>query len=338
MSNVLRTATGYGASLAVPAAMILLLLLVSPETRTTGAVLSLLQQAFAPAILGWGMLLIMQAGNWDFSIGARVVITAIIAGNVAVQYGVGIGGFIVLSMIISIVVAMVVGYAYRWLRVPTLIVSIGIMLILESITRIVYNGAGVHFTAPYMILGTFPWNLVMFLISFAIAWWLYYKRRLGYSIRAVGSNPTVAQTNGINAVATKANALIASGIFAGLFAILSTSTTGVTAAVSGTMGSLALVFDAMMCVLIGMAIAGKGSMIWAIYAGAIATQILKMWMMATGLPTTYNKVVIGLFVVFFMVSSSRSDLFRRISAWVRGRRIAGAEASVPTGAPPRSEA
>lgn len=323
MTRFARTAVGYTASVAMPAVMVLLLLLISPETRSMGAVLSLLQQAFAPAILGWGMLFIMQAGNWDFSIGARVAIASIVAGNVAMHFDLGVAGFVVLALLISLLASVVLGYAYRLMQVPTLIVSIGLMLILESVTRIVYGGAGLHFTAPYMILGRFPYNLLVFALSFGVAWVLYYKRKLGYSIRAVGSNPTVAQTNGINAVATKANALIASGVFAGLFAILSTSTTGVTAAVSGTMGSLATVFDAMMCVLIGMAIVGKGSMIWAIYSGAIATQILKMWMMAIGLPTTYNKVVIGLFVVLFMVSSSRADVFRKIGTRLYGAKVPG---------------
>lgn len=300
--------------------MTLLLLLVSLETRSWAAVFSLLKQGFAPAILGWGVLFNMQVGNWDFSIGARVVLSAIIAGNLAVSFNLGIAGFAVLSIVISMVCGLIVGYAYLLLQIPTLIVSIGLMLIFESFTRIIYGGAGVHFDVSYMTLGAFPYNFIVFVICFAIASVLYYKRKFGYGIRAVGSNPTVAQTNGINATRTKAMALIASGLFAGLYAMLSTSTTGVCTAVSGTMGSMGSVFDAMMCVLIGMAICGKGSIIFAIYAGAITTQILKMGMMAIGLPTTYNKVVIGLFVVLFMVSSSRRDIFIKIGAKLRGRR------------------
>lgn len=140
---------------------------------------------------------------------------------------------------------------------------------------------------------------------------------------AVDSNPTVAQTNGINAKNTKVMALVISGVFAGLYAVLSTSTNGVTSAVAGTMGSAGTVFDAMMCVLIGMAICGKGIIIFAIYAGAISTQILKMGMMAIGLPTTYNKVVIGLFVVLFMVMSSRSDLFEKLGRKLQRKTMVG---------------
>ena len=80
------------------------------------------------------------------------------------------------------------------------------------------------------------------------------------------------------------------------------------------MGSASTVFDAMMCVLIGMAIAGKGSVIFGVYVGAIITQILKMGMMAIGVPTTFNKVIIGIVVVLFMVASSRSDLIGKLKA------------------------
>ena len=125
----------------------------------------------------------------------------------------------------------------------------------------------------------------------------------------MGTNPVVAQTNGINAMNTKTNALIISGLFAGLYCILSLSKSGVCAAVSGTLGSAATVFDAMMCVLIGMAICGKGNIIFSLYSGALISQVLKMGMMAIGLPTSYNKVVIAIFVILFMVSSTRADVF-----------------------------
>lgn len=127
---------------------------------------------------------------------------------------------------------------------------------------------------------------------------------------------------GIDPMKTKAIAIVYSGIFVGIYAILNTSISGVASAVAGTMGSMATVFDAMMCVLIGMAIAGKGSVVFAVYSGAIITQLLKMGMTAVGLPTTFNKVVIAVFVVAFMVSSSRRDLIDRFVRRVYRRRKA----------------
>lgn len=312
----------YALAVLAPAALILLLLLVSPQTRSWGAVVSLLKQSFAPAILGWGVLYGMQAGNWDFSLGGRIVLVAILGGNIASSAHLGVVGFVVLCMVFSMICAILVGGAYWVLKIPTMIASIGIMLIFESLTRIIYNGAGTHLDQSMMILGKWPYNFIVFLAAFALASVLSYKRKFGYAVRAVGINATVAKTNGIDPMKTKAIAIVYSGIFVGIYAILNTSISGVASAVAGTMGSMATVFDAMMCVLIGMAIAGKGSVVFAVYSGAIITQLLKMGMTAVGLPTTFNKVVIAVFVVAFMVSSSRRDLIDRFVRRVHRQRKA----------------
>lgn len=312
MNKILETVKNYALSVIMPIVMIVLLLIVSSETRSVNAIISLLRQGFAPAVLGWGVLFNMKAGNWDFSIGARFVLASIVAGNLAMSLNLGIPGLIVLAIGVSFILSTIVGLAYKILKIPTLIVSIGICLIFESITRILYGGAGVHVSAEYMLFGKSPYDLIAFIVCFAVAAYIYFKRKLGYNVRAVGTNPVVAQTNGINAISTKTNALIISGLFAGLYCVLSLSKTGVCAAVSGTLGSAATVFDAMMCVLIGMAICGKGNIIFSLYSGALIAQILKMGMMAIGLPTTYNKVVIAVFVIFFMVSSTKADVFNGI--------------------------
>lgn len=312
MKKVTNVMKKYALSVLAPVLMILLLLLISPETRSVDAVLSLLRQGFVPTVLGWGVLFNMKVGNWDFSIGARFALAAILAGNLAVQLNLGVFGLIVFSLVISFILGVIVGLVYKFLKIPTLIASIGLCLIFESFTRIVYKGGGVNLPSDLMIFGTAPWDFIAFVICFALAAFIYFKRRIGYSVRAVGSNPTVAQTNGINVLNTKTMAIIISGIFAGLYCILALSKSGVCSAVSGTLGSAATVFDAMMCVLIGMAICGKGNIIFAIYGGALITQILQMGMMAIGLPTTYNKVVIAVFVILFMVLSSKSGSIERL--------------------------
>lgn len=328
MKTVLKYVKAYALAILSPVALMLVLLLVSPETRSWAAVWNVIRQSLAPAVLGMGVLFNMKIGNWDFSIGARVVLTTILAGNFAMQIttalDLGVAGFvpvlIILSLLIGIVLSVIVGAAYYFLQIPTLIVSIGLMLIMESFTRILFNGAGTHISPAYMVLGKTPWDLILFAVAFVFASILYYKRKIGYSVRAVGSNPVVAKTNGINPKFLKAEALAVSGIFAGLYSLMSLSATGVQSAVQGTMGSAAAVFDAMMCVLIGMSIAGKGNIMFGLFAGAVVAQILKMGMMAIGLPTTFNKVVIGVFVVIFMVGSSRSDLFRKLGAKLRRKK------------------
>lgn len=312
MNNIKITIKKYGLSVFVPTALILLLLLVSPESRSWGAAASLLKQAFAPALLGFAVIWNFKVGNWDFSVGARIYLASILAGQIAQQYNLGIPGMCVIAMGVSMLLALILRVMYYYIQIPTLILTMGYELILESITRIIYNGAGVHLSQSYMLLGKSPYNILIFIISFALAYILYYKRKVGYVIRAAGNNANVAMTNGVDVKKAKMQAITISGLFAGIYCVISLSSSGVVPAVASTMGSSAMVFDAMMCALIGMSISGSGNMMFSLYAGAIATQVLKMGMMAVGLPTNFNKIVIGVVVVFLMVSGSRADTFAKI--------------------------
>jgi len=141
MKNVYKVVKNYAVSVAVPVLLIVLVLLISPETRSWAAIWSLLKQGFAPAILGWGVLFNMKAGNWDFSIGARIVLTTIIAGNLAVDLNLGILGFTVLCIVISFIFGIIVGGAYLLLNIPTLMVSIGCMLLLRALHELSTAGA-----------------------------------------------------------------------------------------------------------------------------------------------------------------------------------------------------
>ena len=59
----------YALMLAVPIVGFLILWILFPGTVGTKNVPSLLKQAIAPAVLGWGVLFNMKVGNWDFSVG-----------------------------------------------------------------------------------------------------------------------------------------------------------------------------------------------------------------------------------------------------------------------------
>lgn len=126
MKKVISVIRNYALSVLAPILMIVLLLLVSPETRSFEAVISLLRQGFVPAVLGWGVLFNMKVGNWDFSIGARFVLAAILAGNLAMDFNLGIIGMVLLCIVISLVLGVVVGLVYKFLKIPTLIASIGL--------------------------------------------------------------------------------------------------------------------------------------------------------------------------------------------------------------------
>lgn len=302
----------YAVMILTPLLLILGLLIISPQTRSFSNVLAIVQQGFAPAILGWGVLFNIKVGNWDFSVGAEVLMAAIIGGNIAATLNMGLAGFILCGIVVGLLSGVVVGLLYQLLRIPTMIVSIGAMLIYESITAIVNNGQGFRLDSSYVVMGHSPYNIIFFVIPFAIAYILYYKRSFGYNVRSVGCNMDVAQLNGISPVKTKILSMVACGFFAGIYGVVTTGSSGVCSPISSSMGSMGTAFDAMMCVFVGVAICGGGNLILSIYSGAIVMQIIKMALMVFKMPSQYNKIVIAVFVIIFMVISSRSDVIDKI--------------------------
>lgn len=291
-------------------------LISSPSSRNMNTILTMFKQGFAPAVLAWGVLFDLTVGNWDFSVGAEVLLASIIGGHIAQDFGLGVPGMIICCILVGTLCGLIVSFVYRILNIPTIIASIGMLLIYESISGLIYNGEGVVLNNSFIVMSNPFMSIGTFIVSFALAYILFYRRRFGFNTRSVGFNQKIAEENGINVLHTKMGAMIVVGLFAGIYAAINIGSAGV-ARVASNMTSMAVCFDAMMCVFVGMAICGKGNMIFSVYCGAVIMQIVKLLLMILNIPATANKIIIAAIVTILMVCSSRADLLQDIAAKFR---------------------
>ncbi len=298
MSAIKKTVKQYGLMLLTPIVIFLLLSIVFKGTIGWQNVPSLLKQAVAPAVLGWGVLFNMKVGNWDFSVGSTVLMSSIIGGNMAIRLGLGIPGMMAMCIAIGLASGAMVGMVYYLLKIPTIITSIGMLLIYESISGYVFEGAGVYLPSGWPLFNADVLYIIVIVLA-VFAYFLFYKTKIGYSVRAVGNNPNVAATNGLDVYKVKVTAIAIAGMFAGMYAMISLGTSGVQKIVS-SMGSMGTCFDAMMCVFVGMSIARKGNLIVSIYCGSLVMQLVKLSLTALRFPSEYNSIVIAIFVLVFM--------------------------------------
>lgn len=297
-----------------------LLMLFAPSARSFSTVLSLLKQGIAPAVLGWGVLFNIKVGNWDFGVGAEVLIAAIVGGNLANLLNFGIVGIVLCCTLAGLAAGAVSGLCYRLLKIPTIIISIAMMLIYESVCGMIFGGTGVSIDLSHVVLGRFPGNVILLVLAFAGAYFLFFKTKVGYRIKAVGSNMKVAEDNGIDVVRTKAVALAIAGLFSGLYAAINIGSSGVTRTVSA-MGTMGTCFNAMMCVFIGLSIAAKGNIFVSIYFGAVIMQMIQMALMVFSIPTQYSQIVVAVFVIVFMLISTNADALRETRRRRKQRRL-----------------
>lgn len=303
-------------AIAIPIVLFLLLWILAPDKISMTSFVSVLTQAVLPAVLAWGVAFNIKVGNWDFSVGANVLAASIIGGNLAKLWNLGVVGLLVFCVVFAVICATITGLIFRFLKIPSIIASIGMMLIIESICGIVFDGAGVMVGPEFMSvgglqLGNMWFKLGIGIVIGALAFYLYNFRRFGYNVRAVGNGPSVARLNGIDVYKVKTLAFIACGVFCGLYAWLNLGSSGVTKTVS-SMGTMGTCFDAMMCVFVGMSLGNFANLMIGVYIGSVTMQIVKLALMVLGFPSMYNQVIIALFVLIFMAVSSRSDVFAKI--------------------------
>lgn len=305
MKTIKSIVSKYGLMLLIPIVGFLVLCLAFRGTISMENVPSLLKQAVAPAILGWGVLFNMKVGNWDFSVGSVVLLSSIIGGNLAILMGLGMPGMMLMCILVAVIAGSGVGLVYYLLKIPTIITSIGMLLIYESISSYVFGGSGVYLPTNWNLFGNVS-LMIIAIVAAAIAYLLFYKSKIGYNVRAVGNNAVVAAANGLNVYKVKVIAIAVAGLFAGMYAMVSLGSSGVQKIV-GSMGSMGTCFDAMMCVFVGMSITRKGNLIAGIYCGSLVMQLVKLCLMALGFPSEYNSIVIAIFVLLFMSLDAYSN-------------------------------
>ena len=178
------------------------------------------------------------------------------------------------------------------------------LLIYESISSYAFEGQGIYLTG-WNLLGNTE-IVIIAIVAAATAYLIFYRSSIGYNVRAVGNNMNIAAQNGLNVYRVKAVAIAIAGLFAGLYAFISLGTSGVQKTVS-SMGTMGTCFDAMMCVFVGMSITRRGNLVAGIFCGSLVMQLVKLALMAIGIPSEYNSIFIAIFVLIFMTMDAYTN-------------------------------
>ena len=312
MQRFFKSAKSYLIMFTIPLALFVIILLAFDEV-TLGNVPSLFKQAIFPTVLSCGLMFNFACGNWDLAIGAEAVLSAILAGNLAINTGLGLPGIIIGCVIVGACCGAITGTIFYITKVPTIIVTVGLLFIYECIGSLVSGGSGINISnTDYVVLGMYPWNIIYGVAGMAAAYYILYRTKLGYRMRAVGNDANIAQANGINTTLIKAVCLMISGAFAGFYSAASLCSTGITAATT-QMGTLSIAFDAMMSYLVGKAISfGRNNLIISMFVGALVMQLVKLLLLGMSIPTSYVNACIAILILVLMALTGNSQALSRI--------------------------
>ncbi len=176
------------------------------------------------AVAAIGMSMVIISGNIDISVGSLIGVLATISGTLAVN-GYPIIVAWLAPLLIGVLVTGFMGYLVAYLRMPSIVVSLGMLSILKGGLISVTSGAWIsNLPAGYALAQLRPMGVPMpiwFMVGLTIlaAWWMRYTAA-GRSIYAVGGNAEAALLSGISPRRTVMMVFLIHGLFVGIASVL----------------------------------------------------------------------------------------------------------------------
>lgn len=286
-------------------------ILTGGKSASTKMLITTLRQTVQPTIICYGLMLNMCLGMMNFSAGGMMLFAGIIGGTLAKMTGTGAFGLVLFCLLVCVAEGAVNGLLYNLMRVPCIVLTIGMMLVWESFPKaIVPNGLNISSNMKMTILTRQPYCFVVLAVMAAIFYIIYNKTAFGHNMRALGSNQAIANSVGLNSDKIKLLSFVLGSVFLGIGAVLYVSNMGEVRNVT-TMGSMTIMMDGFMGMFIAMFIARYCDMTIAIPLGSFAMKMMTNGFVAMGVSSTVRDIVQGFFLLILLVIQANSGVFER---------------------------
>jgi rhamnose transport system permease protein len=202
-----------------------MLALVRPEYFAPGNLIDLFLANLPVLIIAAGMTLVILGGEIDISVGSAFAVCAVAAGVLAKAGAPTPLVFLTVCAIGSALGALS-GSLIAYLRLPSIVVTLAMMIALRDALRWATQGAWVHDLPPdFQWMGLsqsaypFAAGLIAATIVAALTWGLRYTAA-GRLLYATGSSVNAARLAGVNTPLVKLSAFACLGALIGVAAIL----------------------------------------------------------------------------------------------------------------------
>lgn len=284
--------------LCVLAGVFLLACIAVPNFWYAQNILNLASNYWYVIILGIGVTFLLVTGNFDMSVGGVIALTGVLsvwfvqgvnvsrnelANGLGLPYGIAIA----LALLCAMGVGAVNAYFIAKLKVPSIIITLGTMMLSRGIAQIITQGAQRNTSLPdvFGVIGNasvgdtpIKLSLVLTLLLVMVAVLVEKKTVFGRRTYLIGANITAAKLSGVKVGRHLATLYIASALLAGITGILLASEykAGVSNRATG------YEFDALVIVLLGgTSIAGGFGSVLGTVVGALILSVVTS--SATGL-------------------------------------------------------
>jgi rhamnose transport system permease protein len=259
----------------------------------------------APALLvAVGMTMVILAGEIDISVGSQFAVCSVAAGVLA-KSGVPVVLLLPCVVLIGAMMGAVNGALVGWLRLPSIIVTLAMLVAWRDALRWTTSGAWVQdLPANFQWFGLGQalgqWLIVAIALVLLVCFsWLLYNLGAGRAVYAVGSDSEAARLAGIEPQRVVFGVFVLMGALVGLAALLNAVRFSTVPSNSG----LGLELKAIAAVVVGgTAITGGRGRLIGTFIGAALLGTIGTALTFAGINPFWEKAIQGAIILAALVS------------------------------------
>ncbi len=309
-----KNAIGYSLTLIFPVAMWLLFLIITASCGKADLFVSangfdnIFRQSILSTFVALAIAIPLSGGRWDFATGTIAVLGAIIGGNIGLMISENVIVVLLSCIITCVLLTMVEATLYILLRVPNMIVSLGVVMLYEAISQLVFDGGGVKLNRYDGIIAITqaPWCYIVLVLVLVAVYFFMEHTKFGYDTRSLGNNAMLSINSGVKERKNIILTYLLVGVLLGIAALFNASKANVNPA--SNLSSTSLMYSSMGPVLVGLFLARFSSMPWGVWVGSFGMQVMTYGMVCTGIDGSIQTIITGVVIVVIMAYTSNQDL------------------------------
>jgi ribose transport system permease protein len=259
-----------------------------------------------------GMTMVLLVGEIDISVGSILGFSGCFSAFLMVKLSLPIPAAFLITLLLSVVYGIASGLLTTILKIPSLIGTLAVQIIIKGITYLMTNARPINglsdsykFWGQGFIFGKIPAPIIIMLVIFIIGFVILNKSYIGRRIYAVGGNKEASRLSGIKTNWIVIGTFVASAITSAIAGMLMAARLGT--------GQPSIGSDFAMDVLTATVLGGvtlqggKGSVL-NVLVGAFIIGILSNGLVLCGVLEYWQWIIKG-FVFLFAVAMSNLDYF-----------------------------
>lgn len=252
------------------------------------------------AVAALAIWLQVKNGRFDFSGGAVMVLSAILAGNIVVNAKMGSLAFLLLCIVFAVLLSVFTSTIYILGRLPIMICTIGVALLYESITYLIYDARGLSILSNTRLtkFGRMPYILIVLGIALVVFIVYCYKTVAGKQSKVLANNQQAAVNIGINEKKNVVLTFIICGILLGCAACIYGSNNQVKA--QSGLSTANTLFSNIIPAYMGVFVGAASVDAIGVFVAALAMEILNFGLSCIGYGSGgWQQIIVGTFMLVF---------------------------------------